>query len=138
MTIFEKSMCGVLAPGRREAYILAGNATVTVKSLSTGTRFTYKVTKAGPTVYFVGVLSGPDNEVDYSYIGIVRRGVFTLTRKSRAGMSAASVRAFAWLSRNWEDDRAEVWHEGRCGRCGRTLTVPESIKSGIGPVCEEK
>lgn len=30
----------------------------------------------------------------------------------------------------------EVWHEGRCGRCGRALTVPESIASGIGPVCE--
>jgi hypothetical protein len=24
---------------------------------------------------------------------------------------------------------------GRCGRCGRTLTKPESIAAGIGPVC---
>ena len=29
----------------------------------------------------------------------------------------------------------EVWHEGRCGRCNRALTVPESIASGIGPEC---
>ena len=28
-----------------------------------------------------------------------------------------------------------VWHEGKCGACGRKLTVPDSIKSGIGPVC---
>jgi hypothetical protein len=28
-----------------------------------------------------------------------------------------------------------VWHEGRCGRCGRKLTVPESIESGFGPEC---
>ena len=27
----------------------------------------------------------------------------------------------------------EVWHEGRCGKCGRKLIVPESIARGIGP-----
>jgi hypothetical protein len=31
--------------------------------------------------------------------------------------------------------RCTVHHEGRCGRCGRTLTVPESIESGFGPEC---
>ena len=30
------------------------------------------------------------------------------------------------------------YHEGRCGKCARTLTVPESIINGIGPVCAEK
>jgi hypothetical protein len=29
----------------------------------------------------------------------------------------------------------EIWHEGRCGRCGRKLTVPESIHNGYGPEC---
>lgn len=33
--------------------------------------------------------------------------------------------------------RIEVWHEGRCGRCARRLTVPESILIGIGPECAE-
>jgi hypothetical protein len=28
-----------------------------------------------------------------------------------------------------------VYHEGRCGACGRRLTTPESISSGLGPVC---
>ena len=28
-----------------------------------------------------------------------------------------------------------VHHEGKCGCCGRSLTVPESIKRGIGPEC---
>ena len=28
-----------------------------------------------------------------------------------------------------------VFHDGKCGRCGRKLTVPESIQSGLGPVC---
>ena len=29
----------------------------------------------------------------------------------------------------------EVWHEGICGRCGRKLTVPESVERGLGPEC---
>lgn len=33
--------------------------------------------------------------------------------------------------------KVEVWHEGRCGRCARRLTVPASILIGIGPECAE-
>jgi hypothetical protein len=32
----------------------------------------------------------------------------------------------------------EIWHSGRCGRCSRRLTVPESIAAGIGPDCAGK
>jgi hypothetical protein len=32
----------------------------------------------------------------------------------------------------------EFWHEGKCCRCGRKLTVPASIASGIGPECATK
>ena len=47
---------------------------------------------------------------------------------------------FAWLWRRITSNtalppKAEVWHEGSCGRCGRKLTVPESIENGLGPVC---
>ena len=31
----------------------------------------------------------------------------------------------------------EVWHEGRCGRCGRKLTTPQSVETGFGPVCAQ-
>ncbi|MGQ4872128.1 MAG: DUF6011 domain-containing protein, partial [Candidatus Thorarchaeota archaeon] len=30
-------------------------------------------------------------------------------------------------------EKVRIWHEGKCGRCGRRLTVPESIESGYGP-----
>ena len=33
--------------------------------------------------------------------------------------------------------RADVYHSGTCSRCGRVLTTPESIRSGLGPVCAE-
>ncbi len=48
------------------------------------------------------------------------------------------------LARVWGDDHAafeshgyKLVHEGRCGRCGRTLTVPESVTEGIGPECRK-
>jgi hypothetical protein len=33
---------------------------------------------------------------------------------------------------------AEYMFEGTCRVCNKTLTTPESIKSGIGPVCAER
>lgn len=148
-----QSMRGLLAPGKRLAYLLAGDAVFTVKSLSTGTRFTYQFQRAdGPRpLWFVRLLAGPDNRSDYQYLGIVtpRNSVgytpgrttffrFALTAKSRCIFEAPSVRAISWLVANPEDARAEVWHEGSCGRCGRRLTVPESIASGIGPTCASR
>lgn len=147
--VLAASMRGMLAPGKRLAYVLAGSATITVRSVSTGTRFTYKIKKAdGPKpLWYVGLLSGPDNESGYQYLGIVVprgdqyvAGVTTFfdfrrTSKSCAGVDAPSVRTISWLTTHMESPQAEVRHEGRCGRCGRTLTVPESIESGLGPTC---
>lgn len=137
-TFTAKQMRGRLEPGRREAYILAGQATFTVRSIVTGDRFTFKVTKTdGPNpVHFVKVLTGPDNESHYEYLGtLFGDGMFRVTRRSRMTDQAPCARAFGWLSTHWENAKAEVWHEGVCGRCGRRLTVPESIESGLGPTC---
>ena len=64
---------------------------------------------------------------------------FVHGRKSRVGEDAPSARAFRWIWSRFVSDKdfapAEFWHEGRCGRCGRKLTVPASIERGLGPVC---
>lgn len=124
-------------------FILAGKAVFTLRSNRTGTRFTYKVRKPsedkpGPPVWFVSLLTGPNNEGDYQYLGIIRDGQFQLTGKSKAKKDAPSVVAFSWFLRfaaKGEDPHVELWHAGRCGRCGRTLTVPESVDAGFGPEC---
>jgi len=134
-------------------YVLAGNATFTIRSLVTGARFTYKVRKADlqpgqPPTWFVNLLNGPDNGNDFAYLGVLyewesgKPPFFKRTKASRITESAPGYRAFVWL---WDRLRrghlpanVEVWHEGACGRCGRRLTVPESIAAGIGPECAEK
>lgn len=130
-------------------FVLAGNATVTLESLKTGAHLTYRIGQAkdrngNPTRrWFVSVLSGPDNENSYSYIGLLdqRDGdiCFRLTAKSKAGEDAPSVRGFkffwAAIYANKMPCQMIVRHEGKCGRCGRKLTVPDSLDRGIGPEC---
>lgn len=125
-------------------YILAGNATFTLVSPATGARFTYRVRRPDEdSPWFVSLLTGPDNEGDYRYLGFTRDGAeLRWSRKSCAGEDAASFKAIAWvlarLARGLDLRGVEVWHLGRCGRCGRSLTVPESIASGLGPICAER
>jgi hypothetical protein len=120
--------------------------------------------KKGSDVRFVALLNGSDNESSFAFLGTVflaervqvgggsfgpvygkipaKAPKFVHGKKSRIGESAPSARAFSWawsyLSRGELPPGCEVWHEGRCGCCGRALTVPESIASGLGPVCASR
>lgn len=135
-------------PAAIARFILAGRARFTFVSLVTGTRFTYRVEreKERGVVWFVSVLRGQDNESDYDYVGFIRKGFGSRLGSfvfKEGDAAPPSVLAFEWL---WERLRhgngpgvvSEVWHEGRCGRCGRALTVPESIASGLGPECASR
>jgi uncharacterized protein DUF6011 len=118
-------------------FVLAGNAIFTLSNPETGGRFTYRVRASEDgRVHFVSVLTGTDNENSYRYLGVIRRGAFEHGRKSTIGASAPSARAFAWFWAHRADPSpAVVLHSGRCGRCNRTLTVPQSLETGLGPEC---
>lgn len=131
-------------------FVLGGNATFTLVSEKTGARFTYKAARpegddAERPVFFK-VLTGDNNESDYSFLGTVfpRSGKPWEVRrsaKSRVSADAASAKALRYfvhhLNRGAVAPSLQFWHEGRCCRCGRKLTVPESIAKGIGPECEK-
>jgi len=133
-------------------FILGGNATLTLKSLASGGHYTYRIVQAKnkdtgkpERRYFVSLLVGPDNTSNYEYMGLVEHHAsgelgFRLTKASKTSYEAASTRGFMWLigcvNRERDiSDCAEVHHAGKCSACGRKLTTPESIKSGLGPVC---
>lgn len=141
-------------PFKPVEFMMAGNAYFTIQNARTGNRFTYRVTAPmknnrrdfDATVRFVSVLTGSDNNSDYSYVGCIftdgNAPTFRTTKKSRISPDAPSVKAFDWTFRRLVESALpeciEVHHEGRCGRCGRRLTVPESIESGYGPECIHK
>lgn len=133
-------------PGQVARYIAGGRGRMTLVSVKTGARFTYKFGRCQDdpnSPVFVRVLNGPDNTANYAYLGCLREDgqgfKYSHGRHAKIGVGATSARAIEWLVRHLRSgvvlDDVEVWHEGRCGRCGRALTVPESIASGIGPVC---
>jgi Family of unknown function (DUF6011) len=133
-------------------FVLAGKAIFTVVSKRTGTRYTFKVTHKDasgqwPEKYFVAYLNGPDNWTNYVTFGqISMNGVFSLTNKAKnelhLTMDSAPVAAFNWtyqfVNAGKDPIGVEFWHAGKCGRCGRLLTVPSSIEMGLGPECASK
>lgn len=131
-------------PSAAQAFLLAGNARVTLASAETGARYTYRVRASDDgKVHFVALLNGPDNGASYGYIGYLRNGRFVHGgAKAKASGTATSVIAFGWASNFIHKGELpkglEFWHEGRCGRCGKALTVPSSIESGLGPVCQTR
>jgi len=132
-------------------YATAGNATLTLKSMKTNTRFTYKIQKPkeinqnSPVKFFVKLLNGPDNQNSFQYMGCIYvNNSYRLGKKSKITDQAQSNIAFNWFwnhvvaQQRLPPNTIEVWHSGSCGRCGRILTVPESISSGFGPECITK
>lgn len=137
-----------------EDFILSGNAYFTALSTKTGKRYTYRVAKpkeppgSGHEIWFVSVLKGQNNETDYGYIGeiLLIGGIFKYRRGRKCWESFYSTSdAFEWL---WQQitfrtrpdvhPSVELWHEGRCCKCGRKLTTPESVEAGIGPECRKE
>lgn len=126
-------------------FILAGNAKFTFLNRISGNRFTYnvKALEDNPNLHFVSVLSGSDNENSYRYIGIITNKTdFKITKKSTVKEDTDCFKVFKYvfthLIMNDLPEFIEIYHEGTCGRCGRTLTVPESIASGLGPECAKR
>jgi hypothetical protein len=141
-------------------FVTAGNATFTLSlpeqyGVEQGLRghYTFKCRfKEGQNgfkdTYFVSLLTGPDNYSNYTYLGMLDpvTGVVRTTAKSCMNGESLPVRLLnRALQLVWENNPEplvnagfNLLHEGKCGRCGRKLTVPESIESGIGPECASR
>ena len=136
-----------------KSFVLGGRAVFTVEvpadaqaRSESKPHYTYRVASFqatnGTTLYSVSLLAGPDNESDYQYLGMldVSTGNVRTTAKSRFADTTAPVKLVRWaLAHLWKDaalpNGFKAHHEGRCARCGRTLTTPESVERGFGPEC---
>lgn len=141
------------------SFLTAGNATMTVEpsdkfvaARGAKPHYTYKIrhreAKGGyGEAWFVSMLTGPDNQSDYTYLGMLDAASGTVRLTSRSKLTEDSVpveivkRVVAALARGDGDKISaagwKVRHEGKCGRCGRKLTEPTSLDCGIGPECRQ-
>lgn len=112
------------------------NGVITVQ-LVNGRHFTYRIREvkkgglAGSRI--IELLTGPDNTSNYKGFGFVtdKGGIRIWTRC----YTEAFIKHADLLMGNAQD-KVVAWHQaGRCNRCGRLLTDPDSITRGLGPKC---
>lgn len=145
-------------------FVLAGRAVFTIEvpdsfrnsykgrhGVEVKPHYTYRVSFKKATgnfnndAYFLQLLTGPDNTKSYTYLAMLVKesGAVRITGKScREEGSVEVALARRALARIWADEVESIeavgfklHHEGRCGKCGRALTTPESVERGIGPEC---
>jgi hypothetical protein len=125
-------------------FFSAGKAIFTVKN-PIGTHYTYRINHPENKPCFVMLLTGQDNTNDYTYLGIYDpdQNNVRLTAKSKYNLDSTPVKVVKWAIKKVANNETlpegyAIQHEGKCCRCGRTLTTPESIDRGIGPECMTK
>jgi hypothetical protein len=125
--------------------ILAGKFVFTFTGKG-GDSYTYMVEKLDDEdKWFVSLLTGPDNINNYTYLGMLNptTGKVFPTKASKLKKDSKPFRGvnfvFLWI---WAGKPEEITNRGgtaqqagRCAKCARTLTSPESLASGIGPEC---
>lgn len=113
-----------------------------------GERVTLKVARKGANSNLAGktivsYLSGPNNDADYTGFAFATDNPDNpLQVWSRFKQSPSLVKWLGAVACIMHDPAkagsAYALESGRCCRCNRTLTVPESIEAGIGPECASK
>jgi hypothetical protein len=131
---------GQISHEKATDFILGGKAFVTFQNPQSGNRFTYKVVKHKvDDIYFVHVLTNPDV---YMFLGTIINYGFRHSKKSKIDRDAKSVIVFDYvfhhLGMGTLNSSIEIFHDGKCGRCGRQLTDPISVQTGLGPHCRNK
>ena len=130
-------------------FLLAGDATFTVEN-GKGEHYTYHIGESEsddkrPKLYFARVMTGTENtniSEHYKYIGVLdpKTGMVRFTKASKFADTSKEYLVLMWAIKQVWDQRNipegyAIRHNGSCGRCGRKLTNPESLTTGIGPEC---
>jgi hypothetical protein len=122
-------------------FIFAGNALFTVVNEDTKNHVTIKIKKhKDEEIWFVTTLSG------HNYVNIgtcFSDKKFKVKKDGILNIGDQKIKVFEWLLDTFLNNQdkypmVKVYHHGKCGSCGKKLTTPNSIKSGIGPVCGGK
>lgn len=126
------------------------NGIYTIQNLSTSDYRTFKIhsqledARFAPGRRIISLLDGADNHNSYRGFGFVEDDGIFVWNKYRGKDKMSS---FDWFSimvwhiatrtpHNFFDYNAYKLHlEGKCIKCNRRLTTPQSIESGIGPIC---
>ena len=126
--------------------ILTHNGTLTVQSTRTGDHRTFRVkTQAkdasfAPGQRIVQLMIGPDNNSSYSSFAFLKiqnqQPKVHVWKKHRNTEIQNLAKMLEQLEAHESVGNVEIHFATTCRVCNRKLTTPESVESGIGPVCE--
>lgn len=127
------------------------NGVYTIQNVTTGEHRTFQIrtqpdhVKFAPGQRIIQLLVGPDNTSNYKGFGFVNDETIVVWKKFRGGQRKSDYEWYAEMIWDlatkgsvgrWSNYRLLI--EGRCIRCNRRLTHPDSIDSGIGPECGKR
>jgi hypothetical protein len=120
-------------------FLFAGRAVFTVSN-NKGEHFTFKIAKHNDKdMFFANVMSGGADV--YTYMGVCDKLTGKIFKgKNGISSDAKSVKVLEWAIRVVKGEAKipadyDIQHSGVCGRCGRELTDPESLATGLGSTC---
>lgn len=124
--------------------IRSHNGTVTALNPATGQHRTFRIRTQPddadfmPRKRIISLLTGPDNERDFTSFGFVGGDgsihVWYKKRGTQFEKLARFLERADWFAGN--QGFTFTW-SAKCRRCNRELTTPESLASGLGPICRE-
>lgn len=121
------------------------NGKFTIQNRVTGEHRTFRVKTQAIDASFapgrrtVGLLTGKDNENAYTNFAFMDRDGITVWTKKQGGPYDVYARMLYTLVVDGAfspyAEKYSLQYETVCRVCNRTLTEPESIRTGIGPIC---
>ena len=128
-------------------FIFGGNATFTIVNTDSKKYFPFKVRKSKDSdeVFFVSIMNHSVNNYNHNFLGTFfsKDNCYKTSKKSSIKSDTTSSKVISWFFNYFINSEekyptVQVYHDGKCGKCGRKLTTPESVKSGLGPICGGK
>lgn len=147
-TLYEENRCKLTNSNEIMTYCLGGKGVVTLESPS-GVHHTYFFKRPNnkdvfpDDTIFVYAVHNEKGILKHFYIGMMENTHFRLTRNSRFADYTEIVKGAFFIDRMMHNQKLvdttpmSLYHEGMCCVCGRQLTNPKSIKSGVGPKCRK-
>lgn len=126
------------------ASLATHNGVFSIKSTKTGDHRTFRVriqkqdAAFAPGKRILGLLTGSDNTNSYTNFAFVDDFGIHIWGKKQTETYLAYARMLENLAKHEANKLIEVHAETTCRCCNRKLTTPESVISGIGPICAKK
>ena len=122
------------------SFIIGGKAEFTIKNVTSGKKFKYKVKKSKyDNVFYISVKRGND----YEYAGSlnIKKGVYSKGKNGIIDSNHPAIKGLLYALRKGDNPLPRpmiMLHHGKCACCSKKLDDELSVSRGFGPICYER